>query len=75
MIIARLKIAVELPLSEDERSALSRRQQDLNRVAECKDVVDQPDAPIESPVQGGGAVELLRPSATSEHPFGQLGTT
>lgn len=50
-IIARLKNSLELPLTEDESRALSRRENDLNRIADCKDVVDQPDDPIEPEVE------------------------
>jgi len=43
LIIARLKTALEMDLTEDERKNLERRERDLNRVAEGLDVVDQPD--------------------------------
>lgn len=52
LIIARLKNAIEQPLTEDERTNLARRIADLNRIAECKDVVDQPDDPISAPMEG-----------------------
>lgn len=51
LIIARLKGAIELPLTEDERSSLARREKDLDRIAECKDTVDQPDDPITPEVE------------------------
>lgn len=51
-IIARLKGAIEQPLTEDERNSLTRRQSDLNRIAECKDVVDQPDDAVAPETEG-----------------------
>jgi hypothetical protein len=51
MIIARLKTAIEIDLTEDERKNLDRRTADLNRIADCKDVVDQPDNPIPAPYE------------------------
>lgn len=71
MIIARLKGAIEQDLSEDERNQLSRHERSLNRVAECKDVVDQPDDAVEPEVSSGGAAKLLN----TDHPYGQLGST
>ena len=58
LIIARLKVAIEMDLSEDERRQVSRRNQELDRIADAKDVIDQPDNPIDSPVQKGAAVEV-----------------
>lgn len=52
LIIARLKGAVELPLTEDERSNLAERRRQLRDIAACALVVDQPDAPIEPEVEG-----------------------
>lgn len=51
LIIARLKVALEMDLSEDERRNVSKRDRDLNRVADCSDVVDAPDDPITAPME------------------------
>jgi len=73
LIIARLKSAIELAQTEDERANLTERHRQLRDIAACKLVVDQPDNPVEPEVQGGGAVTLV--SEDQEHPFGQLGST
>lgn len=59
LIMEKLKGALEMDLTEDERSAVSRAERDLNRVANCDDVVDQPDDPVPSSetMQGGIAVQ------------------
>lgn len=51
LIIARLKTALEMELSQDERENVTRRERDLNRVADCLDVVDQPDNAILAPME------------------------
>ena len=51
VVIGRLKVALELDLSEDERQTLARHERDLNRVANGDDVVDQPDNPMVSPME------------------------
>ena len=51
VVIGRLKVALELDLSEDERRTLAQHERDLNRVANGDDVVDQPDDPIVSPME------------------------
>ena len=61
LIIARLKKAVEMDLTEDERKAIDRHQKNLDRIADCDDVVDQPDDPVTPEVEGGPAVQLVRP--------------
>lgn len=62
LIIAALKGAVEMELTEDERRELLRIERDLNRVASCEDVVDQPDTPVEPEVEGGGSIEVVTSS-------------
>jgi len=47
MIIARLKMAVGLSLTEDERRQLDRADTDLNRIADGKDTIDQPDDAVQ----------------------------
>ena len=52
MIYCRLKIALEMQLTEDERLALKQRENQLDRIADGRDVVDPPDNPIAAnPVQ------------------------
>jgi hypothetical protein len=51
MILARLKIALEIDLGEDERKQLERHAKNLDRIAEGKDVVDQPDAAVVAPME------------------------
>lgn len=46
LIYCRLKLALEMPLSEDERSLLKQRNNDLDRIADGKDLVDPPDNAI-----------------------------
>lgn len=50
-ILAELKGRLELALTDDERKRLDRHETDLNRIAECKEVVEQPDDAIDAPVQ------------------------
>jgi len=51
LIIARLKTALEMDLSRDESDNVTRRERDLNRVANCEDVVDQPDNAVIAPME------------------------
>lgn len=53
LINARLKTAIQQPLTEDERNNVSERRRQLRDIAACKLVVDQPGTAIEPPVQGG----------------------
>ena len=46
IIVARLKTALEIDLSEDERKNLDRRYKTLERIADGKEVVDAPDTAI-----------------------------
>ncbi len=75
MIIARLKIAIEQELAADERTQLERHDRNLNRIAECKDVVDQPDTPVTPDVERGPGVTLVRPASDYAHPYGGFGAT
>jgi hypothetical protein len=42
----RLKNALELPLTDDERILLAQREEQLDRIADGRDVVDPPDHPL-----------------------------
>jgi len=46
LVYCRLKNALELALSEDERLFLKQRELQLERVADGRDVVEPPDNPI-----------------------------
>lgn len=52
LVYCRLKNALELPLTDDERLFLKQREEQLDRIADGRDVVDPPDNPIPAnPVQ------------------------
>ena len=46
LIVARLKIALEQELTDDEKQGLDRHERELNRIADGKDLVDPPDNPM-----------------------------
>jgi hypothetical protein len=46
LIYCRLKIAAEMALSDDERTLLRQRENQLERIADGKDQVDPPDTPL-----------------------------
>jgi len=46
IIFCRLKVALEMDLSEAERESLKARQREMDRIADGKDMVDPPDNPI-----------------------------
>jgi hypothetical protein len=46
LVVARLKIALEQDLTEDEKRGLDRHERELNRIADGKDLVDPPDNPV-----------------------------
>jgi hypothetical protein len=52
LIIARLKNAIEQPLTEDERTNIAERRRQLRDIAACDLVVDQPDDAADPDVQG-----------------------
>lgn len=63
LIVARLKRALEQPLSQDERDELARHERTLDRIAEGKESVDTPDDPVTAPVnQAGAGAELASSS-------------
>jgi hypothetical protein len=43
LIIFRLKLRLEIPLTDDERTNQSTHERTLNRIASCDDVIEQPD--------------------------------
>jgi hypothetical protein len=51
LIIAELKGRLEEDLTKDETEAIARHVADLNRIANCQDVVEQPDDAIDAPVE------------------------
>lgn len=56
LVYCRLKNALELPLTDDERLFLKQREIQLDRIADGRDVVEPPDAPI-----AANPVEVLPP--------------
>lgn len=58
-IYAELAGRLQEPLTQDERDAMSRWTADLNRIAECKDVVEQPDDSIPADVQSTGGLPTI----------------
>lgn len=52
LVYCRLKNALELPLTDDERLFLKQREIQLDRIADGRDVIEPPDNPIAAnPVQ------------------------
>ena len=52
IIYCRLKVALEMELTDDERLFLKQRSDQLDRIADGRDVVDPPDNPMAAnPVQ------------------------
>lgn len=49
-IVARLKISLEQALTKDEQDRLAAIERQLNRIADGKDLVDQPDNPMAAPM-------------------------
>lgn len=73
LIIARLKKAIEQPLTDDEARDVTERRRQLRDVAACDLVVDQPDDAVQPEVQGGSATQLVR--KPGDNPYGGIGTT
>lgn len=61
LVIAELKNSVEEALTDDEQNELRRINSDLNRIAECKDAVDQPDTPVEPEVESTAGTPRITP--------------
>ncbi|HWM26599.1 MAG TPA: hypothetical protein VNP98_17410 [Chthoniobacterales bacterium] len=51
LILAEMKGRLEEPLTDDEQRKIDLHNSDLNRIAECRDTVEQPDSAIDAPVQ------------------------
>lgn len=51
LVIARLKKALNQPLTDDEAREVTERRRQLRDVAACSLVVDQPDTPVEPEVE------------------------
>jgi hypothetical protein len=64
LIYCRLKNALELPLTEDEKLFLKQRQDELDRIADGRDVVEAPD----NPMAANPAQALARPSFARPRP-------
>ena len=61
LIGCRIKLALEMALSSDEKDLLAARERDLNRIADGKDLVDLPDNPLPSSVtmQSNGSAQIV----------------
>ena len=46
IIYCRLKVALEMELTDDERLFLKQREDQLDRISDGRDVVDPPDNPV-----------------------------
>jgi hypothetical protein len=55
LINARLKNALEIELTQDERDTVSERRRQLRDIASCDLVVDQPGTPVEPDVERGSS--------------------
>ncbi len=76
LVLVDMKARLEEPLTEDERRQNDKDIRYLERVADCKVPVAAPDNPeAGAEIQTGGGVQILRPSSTTTHPFGRLGTS
>lgn len=67
LILADLKNALEEDLTPAEITELARINSDLNRIASCQDVVEQPDDAIDAPVQSTAGTpsisgDIVRPA-------------
>lgn len=60
IIVCRLKQAVLLKLSDEEKEALKSAQDELNRIADGRDTVEQPPAPITPAVENHVGIELVQ---------------
>jgi len=75
IIYCRLKTALQMELSQDERDTLKRRVDDLDRIADGKDMVDSPDNPEPSGavMQSANPVEShAQPRKATAHKLGGL---
>ncbi len=68
IIYCRLKVALEMELSEAERDSLKARQRELDRIADGKDMVDAPDNPIPSGmIQASNSVQYKSSRRRASH--------
>lgn len=70
LIIARLKKAIERPLTDDEARDVTERRRQLRDVAKCDFAVDQPDDAVAPEVQSSAGVKVIRQPGSN--PFGGL---
>jgi hypothetical protein len=59
LIYAELKGHLEEPLTPDEIKKIATHEADLNLIAKGVDVVDQPDDPIDAPVEATGGTPSI----------------
>jgi len=64
LVLARMKGRLEIELTQDERDRITRHESDLNRIAACTDVVEQPDNAIAAPVQAISSTPSMKERAS-----------
>ncbi len=64
LVLAELKGRLEIELTSDEKDRISRHETDLNRIASCTDVVEQPDNAIAAPVQSPSGTPSMKERAS-----------
>lgn len=57
--LAKLKNVLQIALTPAEANELEEQRRELNRIADGKDTVEQPDTPIVAPVELGGSIETI----------------
>lgn len=79
LIIARLKGAISIELSPDERDTIAWCRRELKEIRDCSYPIETPDTAVAPEVQSGIAVQLIRPgrlpggcSDSSRHPFSDI---
>jgi glutamate racemase len=63
LVMARLKGALEMELTQDERDTITERRRQLRDIAACNLVVDQPDNAVVPEIQAGGASQIVSKSS------------
>lgn len=58
-VLAELKSRLEIALTDYEQSQISTYNADLNRIASGEDTVEQPDNPVDAPVQSAVAAPRI----------------
>lgn len=59
LIYEEMKGRLEEALTTDEAKKIATHQIDLNRIASCLDTIEQPDDPIDPPVESGSGTPSI----------------